>query len=421
MTLAEPLFEPFTPEAFDDPHPQYRRLRAEAPVLWSDRLRSWVLFGYRDVHRFFSEPALSADRSLAAKYEGERDDRIRGVGSEPPEHTPVRAAITRSLYPMVAQLLPAVEALVGDMLDVLARSVDRFLDESARLGGDSAGGDASPADLIRDFAYPLPIAVIADLFGVPERDRAQFQEWSHTLARRMDRFYRKDGERSFDAFAGYFGDLVAERRRRPGDDLVSRMLDAALADSQGVPYDAPLTDDEIVGLCTTLIFAGHETTTNLLGNGVLALLRHPAQHRRLVADPRGLAETAVEELLRFDSPAQMISRTVIAETTFGDQVLRPGDAVLGVIGSANHDEAEFGPDADELDVGRTPNYHLAFGLGRHFCPGARLSRLEARVALPALLERLPDLRLADGDPPVYRRTAVLRGLERLPVTVAASR
>ena len=430
MTLAEPVFDPFTPEAFDDPHPQYRRLRAEAPVLWSDRLRSWVLFRYRDVHRFFSDPALSADRSLATKYEGDRDDRIRGVGSEPPEHTPVRAAITRSLYPMVGQLLPAVEALVDDMVDVLDRSVERFLDESGRLwAGNTAGagstavagstaGAADPADLIRDFAYPLPIAVIADLFGVPESDRVQFQEWSHTLARRMDRFYRKDGERSFDAFAGYFGDLVAERRRRPGDDLVSRMLDAALTDSRGVPYEAPLTDDEIVGLCTTLIFAGHETTTNLLGNGVLALLRHPAQHRRLVADPRGLAETAVEELLRFDSPAQMISRTVIAETMFGDHVLHPGDAVLGVIGSANHDEAEFGPDADELDVGRAPNYHLAFGLGRHFCPGARLSRLEARVALPALLERLPDLRLADGDPPLYRPTAVLRGLERLPVTVA---
>ena len=430
MTLAEPVFDPFTPEAFDDPHPQYRRLRAEAPVLWSDRLRSWVLFRYRDVHRFFSDPALSADRSLATKYEGDRDDRIRGVGSEPPEHTPVRAAITRSLYPMVGQLLPAVEALVDDMVDVLDRSVERFLDESGRLWADntagagstavagSTAGAADPADLIRDFAYPLPIAVIADLFGVPESDRVQFQEWSHTLARRMDRFYRKDGERSFDAFAGYFGDLVAERRRRPGDDLVSRMLDAALTDSRGVPYEAPLTDDEIVGLCTTLIFAGHETTTNLLGNGVLALLRHPAQHRRLVADPRGLAETAVEELLRFDSPAQMISRTVIAETMFGDHVLYPGDAVLGVIGSANHDEAEFGPDADELDVGRAPNYHLAFGLGRHFCPGARLSRLEARVALPALLERLPDLRLADGDPPLYRPTAVLRGLERLPVTVA---
>ena len=430
MTLAEPVFDPFTPEAFADPHPQYRRLRAEAPVLWSDRLRSWVLFRYRDVHRFFSDPALSADRSLATKYEGDRDDRIRGVGSEPPEHTPVRAAITRSLYPMVGQLLPAVEALVDDMVDVLDRSVERFLDESGRLwAGNTAGagstavagstaGAADPADLIRDFAYPLPIAVIADLFGVPESDRVQFQEWSHTLARRMDRFYRKDGERSFDAFAGYFGDLVAERRRRPGDDLVSRMLDAALTDSRGVPYEAPLTDDEIVGLCTTLIFAGHETTTNLLGNGVLALLRHPAQHRRLVADPRGLAETAVEELLRFDSPAQMISRTVIAETMFGDHVLHPGDAVLGVIGSANHDEAEFGPDADELDVGRAPNYHLAFGLGRHFCPGARLSRLEARVALPALLERLPDLRLADGDPPLYRPTAVLRGLERLPVTVA---
>jgi cytochrome P450 len=419
-TTAGPLFDPFTPEAINDPHPQYARMRAEAPVLWSDRLRSWLLFTYSDVHRFFTDPALSADRSAATKYEGTRTS-LRTIGSEPPEHTPVRTTITRTLYPMVRDLLPAVETLVEDMLDVLDRSVHRFLDESPATGdsgGDGRTGSANstgsgngtgPADFIADFAYPLPIAVIADLFAIPEGERHQFQQWSHDLARSMDRFYRKDRGGSFDQFSAYFSALIDQRRRQPGDDLISRMLEADLG------ADA-LDDAELTSLCTTLIFAGHETTTNLLGNGMLALLRSPGELGRLVDDPHGLAETAVEELLRFDSPAQMISRTVVEETSFGDAVLRPGESVLGVIGSANHDEAEFGPSAELLDVGRSPNYHLAFGLGRHFCPGARLSRLEGRVALPALLERLPDLRLAD-EPPVFRPTIVLRGLETLPVTI----
>lgn len=404
------MFDPFSPEAIEDPHPQYARFRAEAPVLWSERLRSWVLFSYADVHWFFTNPALSADRSAAAKFEGTRTS-LRTIGSEPPDHTPVRSTITRSLYPLVRHLLPSVEALVDDMLDVLEGAVHRFLDQ-APLGTDPTGdGDGSrAADLVDDFAYPLPIAVIADLFGIPATDRGQFQQWSHDLARGMDRFYRKSKGSNFNQFDRFFTDLIDQRRRRPGDDLISRMLDADLGAEA-------LTDQELASLCTTLIFAGHETTTNLLGNGMLALLRDPAEHRRLVADPRGLAETAVEELLRFDSPAQMISRTVMAETSLGDAVMRPGEVVLAVIGSANHDEAEFGPTADRLDVGRQPNYHLAFGLGHHFCPGARLSRLEARVALPALLERLPGLRLADDEPPVRRPTVILRGLEHLPVAV----
>jgi cytochrome P450 len=294
------------------------------------------------------------------------------------------------------------------MVGQLEASVDRFVDEAGWAGRAGPG----PADLIGEFAYPLPITVIADLFGVPEADRAQFQAWSHDMARSMDHFYAKDRGGSQAEFSAYFGAMVAARRADPGDDLVSRMLVADLRAE-------PLSDDEVVSLCTTLIFAGHETTTNLIGNGMLALLQDPDQHERLAADPDGLAESAVEEFLRFDSPAQMISRTVAEPTELGGVDLAPGETVLGVIGSANRDEAEFGPTADRLDVGRKPNYHLAFGLGHHFCPGAKLSRLEARAAIPVLLRRLPGLRLAADEPWAYRPTAVLRGLERLPVRVGS--
>jgi cytochrome P450 len=403
-------FDPFSPEALADPYPQYARLRAEAPVVRSERLRSWVVFRYADVSDFFKDRALSADRTVAAKYRGRRSE-FRTIGSEPPEHSTVRAAITKGLYPMVAELLPAVEELVGGMLDRVEASVERFLEQRDRTVDDARrrSGDGVVVDLIEQFAYPLPITVIADLFGVPEADRAQFQTWSHDMARGMDRFYAKERGANLSAFSAYFAALVADRRRHPGDDLISRMLEADFRGDR-------LTDEEIVSLCTTLIFAGHETTTNLIGNGMLALLRDREQFERLSRDAEGLAETAVEELLRFDSPAQMISRTVAEPTSLGGVELSPGETVLGVIGSANRDEAEFGPTADRLDVARKPNYHLAFGLGHHFCPGAKLSRLEARVALPALLRRLPDLRLA-GEPPRFRPTAVLRGLERLPVRI----
>jgi cytochrome P450 len=403
-------FDPFSAEALADPYPQYERLRAEAPVLWSERLRSWVVFRYADVADFFRSRELSADRTAATKYRGRKAE-LRTIGTEPPDHSVVRATITKSLYPMVAELLPAVEALVGEMLDRVERTVERFLDESGWSSDRPAAraGSSAPVDLIAEFAYPLPITVIADLFGVPERDRSQFQAWSHDMARAMDRFYAKDRGANLADFSSYFRALIEARRADPGGDLISRMLEAEFRGER-------LTDDEIVALCTTLIFAGHETTTNLIGNGMLALLRDRAELERLLADPEGLAETAVEELLRYDSPAQMISRTVVDPTNLGGVDLAVGDTVLGVIGSANRDEAEFGPTADRLDVGRKPNYHLAFGLGHHFCPGAKLSRLEGRIALPALLRRLPGLRLAD-EPWAYRPTAVLRGLERLPVIV----
>jgi cytochrome P450 len=265
--------------------------------------------------------------------------------------------------------------------------------------------DPTRFDLIADFAYPLPITVIAELFGVPEADRSQFSAWSRQMAEGMDRFYSK----GFGAndMGAYVGALVAERRRRPGDDLISRMLEA-----EG---DDALNEMEVTSLCTLLVFAGHETTTNLIGNGTLALLRAPDQLDALrTADAVG-QRAAIEELLRYDSPAQIISRAVISDTVIGGTTLRAGDAVVAALGAANRDPERF-DDPDHLDLSRHPNPHLAFGQGIHFCLGAALSRREALIAVPALLERFPDLTL-DG-PPAWRNTAVLRGLESLPVTAS---
>lgn len=401
MTTLETDFDPFQPDALADPYPQYARLREEAPALRSRRVNAVVVLGYDGVRDFFRNRDLSADRTAAAKYRGgPRPADKRTIGSEPPEHTLVRGVVTKSLKPMVADVGARIDAIVTQMLDRLTAAVDRFLDE-ADLAGD--------VDLISHFAYPLPINVIADLFGVPEEDRAQFQHWSEGMARSMDRFH--SAKRDFDpaAFNDYFLALVRERRADPGDDLVSRLV---AADHRG----EHLTDDELVMLASTLIFAGHETTVNLIGNGMNALLRDPEQRARLVEAPEARAESAVEEFLRYDSPAQLISRACVTPTEVAGLEVDAGESVVAVLGSANRDPAEFGPTADRLDVDRNPNWHLAFGLGHHFCPGAQLSRVEGRAAIPALLRRYPNIRLAEA-PPVWRPTAVLRGLERLPVRV----
>jgi len=224
----------------------------------------------------------------------------------------------------------------------------------------------------------------------------------------MDRFFSSgDAAQGLHEMGAYFYQIVAERRGAAGDDLIQSLIRAE-------HHGDTLSELEVVALCTALVFGGHETTVNLLGNGMLALLDRPADLERLRAEPQ-LVETAVEELLRFDSPAQFISRTAAVDFEWSAQRLRRGDVVLAALGAANRDPAAFVA-ADQLDLGRTPNPHLAFGLGTHFCPGAQLSRIEVRAAIPALLHRFPTLRLAGA--PVRRPTAVLRGLEHLPVTTA---
>ena len=354
---------------------------------WSERHRSWFLLRYRDCETFFRDPAFSADRSRATKGGG-RQSPLRTIGSDPPEHTAVRAVANRGFTAREVEVLrPRVERMVAQLLDRIAGAGPTF-------------------DLITDFAYPLPITVIAELFGVPEADRPQFSAWSRKMAEGMDHFYSKERGFAGGDLARYLTDLVDDRRRRPrDDDLISRMLEG--------DGDDALSFDEVVALCTVLVFAGHETTTNLIGNGVLALLHSPDEFEALRrADAAGV-RAAVEELLRYDSPAQMISRALADDIALGDTKLSAGDSVVAVLGAANRDPEAFA-DPDRLDLSRHPNPHLAFGQGIHFCLGAALSRREAVIALPALVERFPSLSLT-GDP-VWRPTAVLRGLESLPVS-----
>jgi cytochrome P450 len=311
----------------------------------------------------------------------------------------VRAILGASLGPRVRAVAPGVGAVVVALLDRVGAAAARAA-ERADLAGE--------VDLITEFASPLPITVIADLLDVPAGDREQFQASSHAIARGMDRFFSggaaAEGLRELGA---YFLQLLGERGATPGDDLMRALL---ATESRG----DRLSELEVVAMCAALVFAGHETTVNLIGNGMLALLRNPAALERLRAEPE-LIDAAVEELLRYDSPAQLISRVARVDFDWRGRAIRAGDSVLAGLGAANRDPAVF--DApDRLDLGRAPNPHVAFGLGSHVCPGAQLSRIEARAAIPALLRRFPRLRLGDV-PPLYRRTAVLRGLERLPVRV----
>jgi cytochrome P450 len=384
-------FDPFTDAAISDPYPQYAELRARDPVHWSDKLRAWVLFDHRDVAAALrDDEVFSADRRRAAR--ASRSPRgsapaasVRTVSSDPPECLAVRAVLNAALVPRVRAIGARVDAIVEDLLEGLA--------------------GRAQADLVGDFAYALPIRVIAELLEIPEAERARFQQLSRTIARGMDRFYGGDevttGLREIGAF---FLDLVAERRDGTGEDLVRRLLRCEHLGER-------LSELEVVAMCTALVFGGHETTVNLIANGMLALLRNPGELERLRADP-ALVTTAVEELLRYDSPPQFVSRVVGRTLELRGKTLQPGDSVLLGIGPANRDPAVFS-DPDRLDVARAPNPHVAFGLGTHFCPGAQLSRIEARTAIAALAGRFPRLRL--GGEPLWRRTVVLRGLERLPV------
>ena len=394
-------FDPLLPEVIADPYPHYARLRAEQPIHWNERYRTWFVARYDDAVTAFKDPRLTADRAAAAKYRGRRrPEGMRTLASEPPEHTMVRGVLMKGLVPAIEKVGARLDALVDTLLGAVEKSVEGFLD-GAQLAGE--------IDLIHDFAYPLPITVIADMFDIPADHRERFQRMSHDIARGMDHFYssRSDGS-SFGQLSTYFADLVEERRARPGDDLMSQFLEPTENGEQ-------LTTEEAIGLSTSLLFAGHETTVNLIGNGVLALMRNPRELERVRDDPR-VGVTAIEELLRYDSPAQLIGRAALDALELDGAKIARGDAVAILLGSANHDAEHF-PDAERLDVARKPNAHLAFGLGHHFCAGANLSRFEGRAAIPALLRRFPGLRFG-STPPQWRETAVLRGLESFPVVVS---
>jgi cytochrome P450 len=400
-SLDEITREMATPEFHQDPYPLYARMRREHPV-YRDSRGTWYLTRYADVDAALRDPRLSKDharmRRWYARQTGREDPaRLRDrfgrsmLHTDPPEHTRLRTlASTAFTARRTAGLRPRIEAIVTELLD-------------------AAIAAGSPMELIGALAYPLPITVICELVGVPLGDRPRVQTWSRQLVNQTEAVPTPDAlrriEQAANEFEEYLRDLMGRRRAEPADDILSALV--ATADS-----GARLTENELLSTCYLLLVAGHETTVNLIGNGTLALLRHPDQVRRLQADP-ALIPGAVEELLRYDSPVQFTSRVLKADLALGGKQLRAGQTVLLLLGAANRDPAQF-PNPDRLDVGRADNKHLAFGLGSHFCLGAPLARLEGRIVFETLLRRLPKLRLA-GPAPVYRQNFNLRGLEALEV------
>jgi hypothetical protein len=395
---------PWHPDVRRDPYPSYRRLR-EQPGL--PRLR---LFGGRvaarhaDVEQVLRDPAFSTDRSsvplLGALRRAGRgapdflnllDHNLLMIDGE--RHRRLRGLVAKAFTPRrVEALRPRVVSRVDELLE---RAAAR-----RRM------------DVVADLAQPLPAAVIAELLGVPADDHARFCAWSDDLVQLLDPLSGRDGleppRRAAGELGAMFRSLLAERRKDPRDDLLSAML---AAEEGGQRLD----EGELVALAMLLLAAGHETTTNLIGNAVLLLLRNPGERKRL-QDDLALLPSAVEECLRCEPPVQLTDRAVVAPAELAGVRLAPGTIVVALLAAANRDPAVF-PDPDRFDVGRSGGRHLAFGLGAHFCIGASLARLEAQEVLSGLLRRFPDFR-GPAQPPGFKPSIVLRGPTALPLELA---
>jgi pimeloyl-[acyl-carrier protein] synthase len=395
MATAQIEFNPFDPAVVANPYPYYRRMRDQDPVHWNGSIRTWFLTRHADVSELLRDDRFSSDRTRGERYVEPPPGRGRPARSmlvvDPPDHTRLRNLVNKAFTPrMVERLRPRIESITADLVDRLASE--------------------SEVDLISRFAYPLPVIVIAEMLGVPVQDRAQFQEWSAVVVRGLDPFVDPETQEAIfdarEALAGYLRGIIVQRRREPADDLITAMIAARETGDL-------LSEGELVAMCNLLLVAGHETTVNLIGGGVLALLRNPDQLERLRRRPE-LARTAVEELLRYTPPVQWTGRVAVVELEIDGRRVAPRQSVIGILAAANRDPEVF-DDPDRLDVGRDPNPHVSFGRGIHFCLGSPLARLEAQVALPMLVERFPDLRLAGTPEP--RPTWNLRGLASLPVAL----
>jgi cytochrome P450 PksS len=386
-----------------DPFPIYARLRREAPVVevpLPDGTTAFLVTRYDDVALVLKDERFVKNRFDVMSYEQLKKQPWvpkmflpllkNMLDLDPPDHTRLRGLVQEAFSPR----------LVNSMQARIAQLTSELLDGIQGRGR---------MDLIRDFALPIPTTIIAEMLGVPVKDRHKFHKWSSRLIAANSRHGIFMAIPSTWMFLRYIRKMCAARRARPQDDLVSALVQAREDGGQ-------LTDDELVAMIVLLIVAGHETTVNLIGSGMLALLTHPDQLERLRREP-GLIKTAVEELLRFTSPVETATERFAREDlTLAGVAIKKGEMVFAALASANRDESQF-PNPDTVDIARQPNRHLAFGLGIHFCIGAPLARLEGQIAIGALVERLADLKLAvDPRSLRWRPGLVLRGLRSLPVT-----
>jgi cytochrome P450 len=389
-------YNPLSPAMYRDPYPTYAALRAKDPVHWSTLAHAWVFSRYEDVdailrdHRRFSNDARNRHipRGLRSSTAFPRRSMFF---LDPPDHTRLRALLSKAFTPV------AIEALKPRIQDLTETLLDRIEDPAG-------------FDVMQAIAQPLSVLTLARLLGVPAEDQARLAGWSHRIARTLEPATRAaDDQDAVQAAYGlddYFRGIIAARRAQPQPDLISALVAVEEVGDK-------LTSDELLMLLRLLLVAGHETTTDLIGNGLLALLRHPQQQHMLREDP-GLMESAVEECLRYDSPVQVDARAALEDVEMRGRQIKKGQGIIPLIGSANRDADVFSH-PEKLDITRKQASHISFGRGIHYCLGAPLARLEARIAFEALLRRFSDIRLATDSPP-YKDNLALRGLKALPVS-----
>ncbi len=393
------VYNPFTADMVRNPYAAYARLRARDPVHYSRLLNGWFLTRYADIDavlrnpRQFSSDPRNGDLSRRQRDALPEADDFTMLFLDPPDHKRLRSLVNKAFtLRAVSTLEPRIRSLTGALLDDI--------------------GDPGGFDLMTALAHPLPVIVIAEMLGVPPEDYPRFRVWSAQRARALEPTMTREEKKAADAagvaFHDFFMAIIRERRRKPGDDIISALVHVEEEGDR-------LSEREMLNMLRLLLVAGNETTTNLIGNGMLALLRNPDQLQRLRDDP-SLIEGAIDELLRFDSPVQTGFRYALADGEVGGAPVRKGQILALSVGAANRDPDMF-EDPDRLDIGRQGISHLSFGRGIHHCIGAPLARLEARIAFEGILERFGSIRLlaerADFQPAI-----VLRGLRSLPVGCA---
>ncbi len=367
-----------------NPYPLYEQLRSEDPVHWSDLANSWILTRYDDVKFALQyDPRLTAERqsllfkqlpeAMQAEMQPLRRCLLAFMSNyDPPDHTRLRALVGKAFTPrMLERLRPRIQAIVDELLDAVK--------------------DTGCMEVIRDFAYPLPAIVIAEMLGVPPEDRDQFKHWADDIAAFLEgvsptfpNIARRANQSALEQ-TDYLRGLFDQRQQHPQEDLMSALVAVEEQSDK-------LSETELFGMCSFLLLAGHETTTGLIGNGLLALLQHPDQLQKLKNEPSSI-KTAVEEFLRYDSSIQRISRVAKQDFELHGKRIEQGQRIWAMLGAANRDSSQF-PDPDRFDISRQENRHVAFGYGIHFCLGGPLARLEGQIAFNTLLRCLPGLWLA---------------------------
>lgn len=392
-----------SPEVLANPYPTYRRVLLEEPIYWSDFLGGWYLMRYQDVASAMQDKRLSAKRPPISKLSELDQQNILPLLEtlsqwmlfyDPPEHTRLRGLFNKAFTPNI----------INSMTERIQTLVDELID------GVYERGDI---DILQDLAYPMPTIVIAQMLGANDADRGKFKQWSSDLARffgmfRMHPETLTTANNSVLEMKEYYRYILEKRRCQPQKDLISNLIFAQ-------EKEKSLNDEEILSNCIFLTFAGHETTTNLIANGLLALLENPSQMQLLKDNPL-LITTAVEEFLRYDSPVQRQARIAVTDIEIDGKKISQGERVFLVIGAANRDPEQF-LDPDKLDITRSENPHLAFGKGTHFCLGASLGRLETQIAIKTIIQRLSCLRL-NTEQIEWHENPSLRGMKSMPVVFA---